>query len=71
MKDICPFKKGQTVTYRPSSKGLAHEAMSSDSDRLLPGKSYRIAEIQKDRYVLVEGYTNPGGGLYWTEFQKA
>jgi len=22
-------------------------------------------------YIVVEGYTHPGGGLYWSEFKKS
>jgi len=71
MEDTCPFKKGETVTYRPSPKGWGLEANSFGSDRLVPGLSYRVAEIQKGNYLLVEGYTHPAGGLYWTEFSKS
>lgn len=70
MEDICPFKKGENVTYNPSARGRGLEANSFGSDRLVPGQTYRVEEIQKEKYVLVEGYTLPGGGLYWTEFSK-
>lgn len=69
--DICPFKKGDRVTYTPSSKGFASDAMASKRARLFPGHSYVIAEIQDDQYILVEGYVHPGGGIYWSEFSKA
>lgn len=57
-------------TNCPFTKGEALEAMSSSSDRLMPGMAYKISEIQDGSYVLVEGYTHLGGGLYWSEFSK-
>jgi hypothetical protein len=44
--------------------------MASPSGRLVPGKAYKVVEIQRGRYVVVEGYNHPGGGLYWTEFER-
>jgi len=44
--------------------------MASPSGKLIPGNVYKIVEIQKDRYLVVEGYDHPGGGLYWTEFER-
>lgn len=67
----CPFIAGQRVIYRPTARGLDLEVMSSGASKLTPGKEYTVKEIQKERYVVVEGYTHPGGGLYWTEFQAA
>ena len=43
--------------------------MSSSSSQLIPGTAYRIVEVQKNVYVIVEGYHHPGGGIYWTEFK--
>jgi hypothetical protein len=65
----CPFIAGQSVIYRPSARGLDLELVSSGPSKLTPGQEYIVKEIQKERYVVVEGYTHPGGGLYWTEFQ--
>jgi hypothetical protein len=65
----CPFVVGQSVIYRPSSRGLDLEATSSGAAKLIPGKEYTVKEIQKENYLIVEGYKHPGGGLYWTEFQ--
>ena len=45
--------------------------MSSITERLIPDKIYRVTEIQKALYIVVEGYSHPGGGIYWTEFEKA
>ena len=67
----CPFKIGDTVVYRPSQRGQDLDVMSNPEDKLQKGKSYKIAAIVKDNYVVVEGYKHPGGGLYWTEFSKA
>lgn len=67
--DRCPFKVGDRVVYRPSSRAMALDIMASSSERLLPGKVYRVAAIRKGLYVVVEGYEHPGGGLYWTEFE--
>jgi len=66
----CPFRVGESVVYRPSDRGLGLEVMALPSQRLTLGKTYRIREIQKECYVVVEGYDHPGGGLYWTEFEK-
>jgi hypothetical protein len=64
----CPFKVGDTVVYRPSDKGWGYEVMHAEP--LVPGKEYVISRIDKGVYVVVQGYTHPGGGLYWTEFEK-
>ena len=64
----CPYVAGQVVVYRPSKRGIDLDVMSSESQRLVPGKAYRIAEIQQGLYVLPEGYKHPGGRIFWTEF---
>jgi hypothetical protein len=64
----CPYRVGDIVVYRPSERGLGLSA--NDSSRLTPGKRYKVSEILKAQYVVVEGYNHPGGGLYWTEFDK-
>ena len=61
----CPFKQGDVVVYKPSSRGHA----LIDGERLVIGKSYRVECIEKENYVAVEGYHHPGGGIYWTEFK--
>lgn len=68
-RERCPFKVGDLVVYRPSKKGLDSDVMSSTSEKLVSGKTYRIMEIQQEFYVVVDGYSHPGGGLYWTEFE--
>ncbi len=67
----CPFKVGDVVIYRPSTRGLGLEIMASPEGKLTPGHRYVISDIQKENYIVVEGYKHPGGGLYWTEFQLA
>lgn len=62
----CPFKQGEFVTYSPSRRGHGLD----DADLLEIGKTYRIDRIEKDNYVVVDGYCHPGGGIYWTEFKK-
>jgi len=64
----CPFKVGDIVVYRPTDRGRAQDVMTASEKRLQPGASYKIAAIQRDAYILVEGDTHPGGGIYWTEF---
>jgi len=46
------------------------DVMASPSQKLIPGHEYIVKEIQNDLYVVVEGYDHPGGGIYWTEFEK-
>jgi hypothetical protein len=45
--------------------------MASPAGRLVRKKVYRVERIEKDFYVVVEGYSHPGGGIYWTEFRAA
>jgi len=67
----CPFSVGESVIYRPSEKGLALDVMASPEGRLTPGSQYKITSIEKESYVVVAGYRHPGGGLYWTEFERS
>ena len=62
----CPFKAGEYVIYQPSQRG--HDL----TDGLRPeiGKKYRVESIEKNNYVVIEGYRHPGGGIYWTEFKR-
>jgi hypothetical protein len=53
--------------YSPSARGYFLE----DGERLVIGKTYKIERIEKESYIVVEGYSHPGGGLYWTEFTLA
>jgi hypothetical protein len=63
----CPFKPGDIVIYSPSEHGYAHV----DGERLEVGRTYVVKAIEEGVYVVVEGYSHPGGGLYWTEFKSA
>jgi hypothetical protein len=64
----CPFKVGDTVIYKPSSHGRGHIIMT-DLARLEPSEKYKVARIDEDAYVVVEGLENSTpSGLYWTEF---
>jgi len=62
---VCPFIMGESVVYQPTQRGYDSDVMS---DRLTQGATYKVKEIQKDEYVVVEGYHHPGGGIYWSEF---
>lgn len=63
----CPFKVGDRVVYKPSLRGYALD----DDRRLQIGQEYRIEKIEEENYIVVEGYRHPGGGIFWTEFEKA
>lgn len=63
----CPFKAGDYVIYKPSQRG--HNL--DDGERPEIGRKYRVVRIEKDNYVVIDGYQHPGGGIYWTEFEKA
>ena len=64
----CPFNPGDTVVYKPSPRGRGLGVMT-DLAVLKPGARYKVAQIQQDYYVVLEGFEDsPGGGLYWTEF---
>ncbi|HKY30311.1 MAG TPA: hypothetical protein VJM12_20435 [Pyrinomonadaceae bacterium] len=64
----CPFQPGDWVIYQPTTRGRGHVIMT-DLAQLQPGKKYKVAGIENDEYVVIEGFENsPGGGLYWKEF---
>jgi hypothetical protein len=63
----CPFKAGDYVVYKPSQRG--HDQI--DGIRPEIGKKYRVVKIARENYVVLDGYQHPGGGIYWTEFEKA
>jgi hypothetical protein len=65
--NTCLFKQGDFVIYRPSRRGHGLD----DAGLLEIGKTYRVERIEKENYVVVEGYRHPGGGIYWTEFAMA
>jgi hypothetical protein len=68
MTDRCPFQAGDKVRYQPTERGYALDVMS---DRLTPGETYIVEAVEGGKYVVVCGYTHPGGGIYWTEFKEA
>ena len=59
------------MIYTPSDRGRGLAANDPPEARLNPGAVYRIAEVQRGQYIVVEGYNHPGGGLYWSEFTPA
>jgi hypothetical protein len=64
----CPFKVGDTIVYSPTNKGRGSVIMTRLAS-LEPGRSYKVAAIHNDAYIVVEGFEDAaGGGLYWTEF---
>ena len=67
MADKCPFKAGDWVIYKPSLRGRGLQ----EGDFLVPGQKYRVERIDKGVYVVIQGEHHPGGGLHWTEFEKA
>ena len=65
--EICPFKAGDYVVYKPSDKGWSYEQMR---ERFVPGRTYLVAAIEEERRGVVEG-EDPAWAIYWTEFQAA
>ena len=62
----CPFKAGDEVIYEPAAHG---QLVNTDLAVLQRGVKYKIARVDKRKYVALEGFENsPGGGIYWTEF---
>jgi len=70
-KQQCSFKVGDRVIYKPSERGWGQVIMSSPSGKLERGKEYTVTAIVKNAYIVVEGYSDPGGGIHWTEFKSA
>jgi hypothetical protein len=69
MTNNCPFKVGEWVVYKPSTRGRDLIIMT-DLAKLVPGQRYKVARIDDDVYVVVEGFeTSLPSGLYWTEFE--
>jgi hypothetical protein len=66
----CPYGIGDCVIYTPTQRGIDLSVMFSPGGQLVPGNKYTVKEIQKDSYVLVDGYDHPSGGIFWTEFEK-
>lgn len=66
--NTCPFKPGDVVVYRPSSRGRSHNVMT-DLQQLEVGHEYTVARMERGNYVVLRGFENsPTGGLFWTEF---
>jgi hypothetical protein len=63
-----PFHVGQTVIFQPDARGLGQQVMA---ENLTPGAHYKIAEIAKGDYLVLEGVNSPGGGLHWSMFSNA
>lgn len=64
----CPFKVGDWVTYKPTSRGRDLIIMT-DLAKLVPGQKYKVSRIDDGAYVVVEGFENAiPSGLYWSEF---
>ena len=70
VENACPFRAGELVTYSPSDHDLGHLVMTEYAN-LKRGGTYRIARIDKDVYLVLEGFEKAaGGGLFWTLFSK-
>jgi hypothetical protein len=63
-----PFHVGQTVVFQPDARGLGQQVMV---ENLTPDDHYKIAEITKNGYLILEGVESPGGGLHWSMFLNA
>lgn len=71
MEQQCPFKVGELVVYKPSTRGRDLIIMT-DLAKLMPGQKYKVSKIDDGVYVVVEGFENCiPCGLYWTEFVAA
>ena len=67
----CPFKVGDDVIYQPSFDGRGKIIMT-DLANLKAGERYKVAGIDEDAFIVVEGFENSiPSGLYWTEFVAA
>jgi hypothetical protein len=62
----CPFKPGDVVYYRPTPRGRGLGVMQNDIPKI--GEPVRISTIEKGLYIVWEGCTSPGSGIFWTEF---
>ena len=66
----CPFIIGEYIIYRPSFEGRGRVVMT-DLQALKPGEKYKVVRIIEESYVVIEGFeSSPGGGLFWTEFER-
>ena len=66
-----PFQAGDWVIYTPSLRGRSL-VMHTDHAHLHPGDRYRIARVEQDAYLILEGFEDsPEGGLHWSEFSHS
>ncbi len=72
MKSIkkCPFTIGECVIYLPSQQGHNQQVMFSDSGQLIVGQKYQVVDIEKEFYIVVNGFRHPSGGIHWSEFKS-
>jgi hypothetical protein len=66
--DVCPYKIGDRVFYRPSKSELISSMMHIPVKPPKIGQPVKITKIFDDRYIQWEGYPHHSGGIYWTEF---
>jgi len=56
------------VVYRPSSLGQGKTVMT-DLKNLRAGERYKVIRVEKEAYLVLEGFdSSPTGGVHWTEF---
>jgi hypothetical protein len=68
--NACPFRAAELVTYSPSDHDRGNLVMTEYVD-LKRGGTYRITRIDKDFYLVLEGFEKTAcGGLFWTLFSK-
>ena len=69
-ENACPFRPGELVTYSPSDRDRGYLVMT-EYVNLKRGGTYRITRIDKDFYLVLEGFEKAAcGGLFWTLFSK-
>jgi hypothetical protein len=66
----CPFFPEDDVVYTPTDRGRAL-VLHTGYAGLVPNQCYRVARIDRDVFVVPEGFElATGGGVYWTEFSR-
>ena len=65
MTSKCPFRVGDIVYFRSHHLGKYVNEVGS-YPRI--GEAVKITKIQNGLFVVWEGQTGPGGGIFWTEF---
>ena len=66
--EVCPYKVGDFVFYRPSAAGVSSSMLHIPVDPPVIGQAVRITKIIEECYIQWEGYPHHSGGIYWTEF---